>query len=137
MNTKTYINHQLRAFVFSLLIISCTNESSSLPIESTDKKLTIFILNDIHGQIDNFAKVKYLVDQEKTKTNVILTSAGDIFSGNPIVDNYPQKGFPIIDLMNRVGFDVSVIGNHEFDYGEANLKERMEQARRNVYFIRK
>ena len=131
MNTKTYINHLLRAFVFSLLIISCTNESSSLPIESTDKKLTIFILNDIHGQIDNFAKVKYLVDQEKTKTNVILTSAGDIFSGNPIVDNYPQKGFPIIDLMNRVGFDVSVIGNHEFDYGEANLKERMEQAKFN------
>mgnify|MGYP003670859608 CR=1 FL=1 len=128
MNIKIYRYHLIKAFVFLFLIISCTNKSSSLSIELTNKKLAIFILNDIHGQIDNFAKVKYLVDQEKTKTNVILTSAGDIFSGNPIVDNYPQKGFPIIDLMNRVGFDVSVIGNHEFDYGEANLKERMEQA---------
>ena len=117
-------------FLF-IFIISCTNNTvttTSEIEENLEKKLTIFILNDIHGQIDNFAKVKYLVDQEKTKTNVLLTSAGDIFSGNPIVDNYPQKGYPIIDLMNRVGFDISVIGNHEFDYGEVNLKDRMEQA---------
>ncbi len=105
---------------FLFVIISCTSGPSSLPIESIDKKLTIFITNDIHGKIDNFAKLKYLVDEEKKKTNVLLTNAGDIFSGNPIVDNYPQKGFPIIDLMNRVGYDISVIGNHEFDYGEAN-----------------
>jgi 2',3'-cyclic-nucleotide 2'-phosphodiesterase (5'-nucleotidase family) len=113
---------------FLFVIISCTSGPSSLPIESIDKKLTIFITNDIHGKIDNFAKLKYLVDEEKKKTNVLLTNAGDIFSGNPIVDNYPQKGFPIIDLMNRVGYDISVIGNHEFDYGEANLKDRMQQA---------
>jgi 5'-nucleotidase/UDP-sugar diphosphatase len=125
MQMKKYF-HLLSFFI---IIISCTNENTlaSDPINTTEN-LTVFILNDIHGQIDNFAKVKYLVDQEKTKTNVILTSAGDIFSGNPIVDNYPQKGYPIIDIMNRVGFDVSVIGNHEFDYGEVNLKDRMEQA---------
>lgn len=114
---------------FIVVLISCSSENNpAVPVENQTKNLTIFILNDIHGQIDNFAKVKHLVDEEKKKTNVILTSAGDIFSGNPIVDNYPQKGFPIIDIMNRVGFDVSVIGNHEFDYGEANLKDRMEQA---------
>ncbi len=121
---------QLLSLLF--FIISCTNDNNNdisidTPINTTEK-LTIFILNDIHGQIDNFAKIKYLVDQEKVKTNVVLTSAGDIFSGNPIVDNYPEKGFPIIDLMNRVGFDISVIGNHEFDYGETILKERMLQA---------
>ena len=125
------MKHFFKIFISSLFLISCSSNSAVGdidPIEETTKKLTIFILNDIHGQIDNFAKVKFLVDEEKKKTNVLLTSAGDIFSGNPIVDNYPQKGFPIIDLMNRVGFDVSVLGNHEFDYGEANLKERMEQA---------
>ena len=116
----------LLSFVF--IAISCSNNDSITPTESQTEKLTIFILNDIHGQIDNFAKVKHLVDKEKEKTNVLLTSAGDIFSGNPIVDNYPEKGFPIIDIMNRVGFDVSVIGNHEFDYGEVNLKDRMLQA---------
>ena len=112
-----------------LVLSACTNGSSSTEIpDATDKKLTVFITNDIHGKIDNLAKLKYLVDEEKKKTNVLLTNAGDIFSGNPIVDNHPQKGFPIIDLMNRVGYDISVIGNHEFDYGEENLKNRMQQA---------
>jgi 5'-nucleotidase/UDP-sugar diphosphatase len=128
---KHTVKHLLKALIFSLLIISCSNKEIPVSVENSTKNLTIFMLNDIHGQIDNFAKVKYLVDEEKKKTNVLLTSAGDIFSGNPIVDNYPQKGFPIIDLMNRVGFDVSVLGNHEFDYGEANLKDRMEQANFN------
>ena len=120
---------QLLSFLF--IIISCTNDNNDVsitPPTDTSQKLTIFITNDIHGKIDNLAKLKYLVDEEKKITNVLLTNAGDIFSGNPIVDNYPQKGYPIIDLMNRVGYDISVIGNHEFDYGEANLKDRMEQA---------
>ncbi|KGL64045.1 5'-nucleotidase [Polaribacter sp. Hel1_85] len=109
-------------------LTACSKETNSIIIDPVEKNLTIFITNDIHGSIDNFAKVKYLVDEEKKKTNVLLTNAGDIFSGNPIVDNYPEKGFPIIDLMNRVGYDISVIGNHEFDYGETNLKDRMQQA---------
>ena len=122
-------------YFFSIfLIISCTTDNDNIgniPNEPISKNLTIFIVNDIHGQIDNFSKIKYIIDKERQKTNVIVTSGGDIFSGNPIVDNYPEKGFPIIDIMNRVGFDVSVIGNHEFDYGETNLKNRMNQANFN------
>ena len=113
------------------LIISCTTVHDNIidpPDEQVTKNLTIFIVNDVHGQIDNFSKIKYIIDEERLKTNVIITSGGDIFSGNPIVDNYPEKGYPIIDIMNRIGFDVSVIGNHEFDYGETNLKNRINQA---------
>ena len=132
MFSKTVKKSTLKKYILLLLLtalhLSCSNNDIPISSEKESKNLTIFILNDIHGQIDNFAKVKHLVDQEKIKTNVILTSAGDIFSGNPIVDNYPEKGFPIIDIMNRVGFDISVIGNHEFDYGEVNLKNRMLQA---------
>ncbi len=92
------------------------------------KELTIFFVNDQHGQLDNFSKIKHIIDQEKLKTNVITACSGDIFSGNPVVDNYPEKGFPMIDIMNQVGFDISVLGNHEFDYGESSLKDRMNQA---------
>jgi 2',3'-cyclic-nucleotide 2'-phosphodiesterase (5'-nucleotidase family) len=34
----------------------------------------------------------------------------------------------MIDLMNSVGFDISAVGNHEYDYGESTLTDRMEQA---------
>ena len=91
-------------------------------------ELTIFFVNDQHGEISNFSKIKHIIDQEKENTKVLVSCAGDMFSGNPIVDIYPEKGYPMIDIMNRVGFDIAVLGNHEFDYGEEALQARIEQS---------
>jgi len=115
------------SFLLLVVLISFTNCSKKDEV-ALSKDLTIFFVNDQHGQLDNFSKIKHIVDAEKQVTNVIVACSGDTFSGNPVVDNYAEKGYPMIDVMNRVGFDISVIGNHEFDYGEANLKNRMEQA---------
>ena len=90
--------------------------------------LTIITMNDIHGQLKNFAKIKSIIDLEKENGPVLFLSAGDIFSGNPVVDSHPEKGYPIIDLMIKVGVVVTVIANHDFDYGEEHLKNRMAQA---------
>jgi 2',3'-cyclic-nucleotide 2'-phosphodiesterase (5'-nucleotidase family) len=111
-----------------LLITGCSNKDENKIILPVEKNLTIFFVNDQHGQLDNFSKIKHIIDLEKEKTNVMTVCSGDIFSGNPVVDNHPEKGLPMIDVMNRVGFDVSVIGNHEFDYGEAILTDRMNQS---------
>jgi len=92
---------------------------------------TIIILhtNDMHAHIDNYAKLKHIKDSLSNIYNdVFLFSAGDIFTGNPKVDRYAPKGFPMIDLMNKVGYDVSELGNHAFDYGQNILKDRIEQA---------
>lgn len=119
----------LVVFIFFFVCCSKDNgENGNIPDETITKNLTIFFINDQHGQLDNFSKIKHIIDKEKQKTNVIVACSGDIFSGNPVVDNYPEKGYPMIDVMNKAGFDISVLGNHEFDYGEANLKNRIEQA---------
>ena len=98
-------------------------------ILSGQESVVIFSINDMHSRIENFSKIKPLIDIEKGKGNkVFFVSAGDIFSGNPVVDNYSEKGFPIIDLLNRTGLDISVIGNHEFDYGQKVLSDRIFQA---------
>ena len=114
--------------IFSIVNCSKDNGENNISDETLTKSLTIFFVNDQHGQLDNFSKIKYIVDKEKQNTNVIVACSGDIFSGNPVVDNYPEKGYPMIDIMNKVGFDISVIGNHEFDYGESILTERIEQS---------
>lgn len=116
--------------LISFFVLSCSKDSgsSNSAIESTYKELTIFHINDQHGRLDNFAKIKHLVDQEISQSNVLLVCGGDIFSGNAVVDNHDEKGFPMIDLMNKVGFDVAVVGNHEFDYGESILKDRFRQS---------
>ena len=117
----------LHFLIIILLFLSCIDNNNQH--ENQSSNLTIFFINDQQGQIDNFSKIKYIIDEEKEQNpNVIVTCSGDIFSGNPIVDNYPEKGYPMIDIMNKVGFDISVIGNHDFDYGEEIFKDRMEQS---------
>lgn len=117
----------IRKKISLLFLLTCL-------ISSAQEKVIIFSINDIHSRIENFSKIKPLIDKEKEKGNkVFFVSAGDIFSGNPIVDNYSEKGFPVIDLLNRAGLDISVIGNHEFDYGQSILSDRIAQA--NFPFI--
>lgn len=111
-----------------IVVVDDKEEENDSAVDNSVQELTIFFINDQHGEIDNFAKVKYLVDKEKETRSTLLVCAGDIFSGNPIVDQYSQKGFPMIDLMNKTGFDIAVLGNHEFDYGIDVLKERMNEA---------
>ncbi len=111
-----------------LFCFSCKKSEDDIPDYSGAENLTIFFVNDQHGQINNFSRIKYIVDEEKKQNSVIVVCSGDIFSGNPVVDYYDEKGYPMIDLMNRAGFDICVLGNHEYDYGEEVLKARMEQA---------
>ncbi len=124
------MKYYLHLFLFILLFASCSKENivEDSNQDLTSKELTIFFVNDVHGQIDNFSKVKNIVEKERIETNVLITSGGDLFSGNPIVDNHPEKGYPMIDIMNDIGFDIAVLGNHEFDYGEEVLENRMEQS---------
>lgn len=111
--------------------------SASLTIQFSSfaqETIVIFAINDPHSEIENFSKIKPLIDAEKAKNQkVYFVAAGDLFSGNPIVDYHQNKGYPMIDMLNKTGLDVSVIGNHEFDYGQEILNDRLEQA--NFPFI--
>ncbi len=93
-----------------------------------ERQAVIFAVNDMHAAIDNFPKLAYLVDSLKTiYPDMLLVAAGDNQTGNPVNDQYPEKGWPVIDLMNAVGFNLSALGNHEFDTGPegfANLTAR-------------
>ena len=111
--------------------------SSFLVFQSSifaQETVVIFAINDPHSEIENFAKIKPLIDAEKAKNEkVYFVSGGDLFSGNPIVYYHKDKGYPMIDMLNKTELDVSVIGNHEFDYGQAILNDRLDQA--NFPFI--
>jgi 2',3'-cyclic-nucleotide 2'-phosphodiesterase (5'-nucleotidase family) len=99
--------------------------------DSKEIRIILFHINDVHGQIDDFARIAWVVEQEKKKnprSAVFFLNAGDNFSGNPVVDHFQPKGEPILQLMNRMGVDVMVLGNHEFDYGQEVLKGFMERA---------
>lgn len=98
-----------------------------------EDKVIILHTNDEHGEFENLGQIAYLKNKyEKKYTDVFLVSAGDIFGGNPVVDQYQKdgqdlRGKPIVALMNRAGYDVLTVGNHEFDYGQKRLQEVRDQ----------
>lgn len=120
--------------IISLLIYFCVygflTVRGSVDSKSGDTtKVVILSLNDQHAKIDNYGYLKHIVDSIRNENPyVILLSAGDNFTGNPVVDQYKEKGYPIIDLMNDVGFNATAVGNHEFDYGQATLHKLTKQA---------
>ncbi len=94
-----------------------------------EKEIVIISTNDIHGKIEQFPKLATFVERVKKKhSNVILVDAGDRFTGNPHVDHAKEKGFPIISLMNDLGYEIGTLGNHEFDFGQKILRTRINDA---------
>lgn len=82
--------------------------------------------NDMHAAIDNMPKLSAIVDSlRKTDNNLLVFSAGDNRTGNPINDLYSLPTYPMTALMNFIGFDGSAFGNHEFDNGQAGLPKVM------------
>lgn len=94
------------------LLTSCKEATREVVILST---------NDIHAQIDQFAHLATAVERCRDTVEVVLVDAGDRWTGNAYVDLAEDRR-PIIELMNRVGYDLATLGNHEFDAGQATLE---------------
>ena len=100
------------------------------------QKLTIVHVNDVHGRLKfdegqkeiGFGRLKTKVDELKEDNpNVLLLNAGDTFHG--VVDVNLTEGKAMVDLMNEVGFDAMVPGNHDFNYGYKRLLELKDLAK--------
>ncbi len=114
--------------ILTIVMLGCNDISDIQPPSLDGERVTIFFINDPHAEMGNFGKIKNIVDAERNVNRTLLVSAGDLFSGSPYVDQYVEPGLPMIDLMNKVGFDLSVLGNHEFDYGLEELQERVDDS---------
>lgn len=98
------------------LLIACSTGGKAVSGKTGEKQAVIFAVNDMHAAIDNFPRLAYIVDSLRSVyPSMILVSAGDNQTGNPVNDQYPEKGLPMIELMNALKFDMSAVGNHEFD----------------------
>jgi len=105
----------LATLIASFFLASCCPKEQKIYIVST---------NDMHANIDNFPQMAALIDSLRTAhPDLILMSAGDNRSGNPINDRYAESSKPMYELMNAVGFNVSCLGNHEWDNDVIGLRD--------------
>lgn len=113
---------------FKLLLIALLGQIL-FSCASREIEIVLLCTNDMHGRLDNFPLVAAYYDSAKAANSAtFLFCSGDMFSGNPLVDQYPERGYPIIDVMNRAGYELCAPGNHEFDFGQETLNARREQA---------
>ncbi|ONI47374.1 hypothetical protein AN644_00545 [Candidatus Epulonipiscium fishelsonii] len=107
------------------LMIATVMLSTSVYATTPQDDIIILYTNDVHCAIEEnmgYAGVAaYAKEMEEIygKEDVILVDAGDAIQGGPI--GKLTQGEAIIDIMNQVGYDVFVPGNHEFDYGLAQF----------------
>ena len=95
-----------------------------------DAEIVILSVNDMHASIDQFPKFAAMVDSLRAiYPDLLLFSAGDNRTGNPVNDQYEPVNYPMIELMNRTGFDLCTVGNHEWDANIDALHDDIERAK--------
>jgi len=131
--------------VLSLLLVFMLFSIKMLT--AAELELDILWTNDIHGGIDSYeatfinpdfppqlggggSHATYISGVRKLSDGIerdnFLLDAGDFFQGHPI--GTVTQGRAVIEYMNMVGYDLLVIGNHEYDIGEEELIRTLSQA---------
>ena len=79
-----------------------------------NNKLSIFHINDLHGQTDNIGSIlnasKKFDSEDSVGVDRLKLSAGDNICGSDL-----KKNATIAGLLNCIKIDASAVGNHEFD----------------------
>ena len=109
-----------------LLVIACfpSSEKRKRDLEEKSKDIIILHTNDVHCGVNDTIGYDGLMLFKKQLMqkyeNVILVDAGDHIQGGTI--GLITDGEAIIEIMNKMGYEVATLGNHEFDYGIEQLE---------------
>lgn len=86
------------------------------------KDLVILFTSDVHAGMDQgwgYVGLAAIRDGLAEDNHVVLVDNGDAIQGETI--GTMTDGKALVELMNTVGYDLAVPGNHEFDYGMDNF----------------
>jgi 2',3'-cyclic-nucleotide 2'-phosphodiesterase (5'-nucleotidase family) len=97
---------------------------------ATPVTFQLLTFNDFHGRIDDdTANWATTIEQQRTAdgftdANTLLVAAGDNI-GASLYASSTQQDQPTIDVLNALELDASAVGNHEFDKGWPDLRDRV------------
>lgn len=104
---------------------------------------TVVVLhtNDFHGNllattdanknsVAGAARMATIVNSVRSafgKDHVLLVDAGDAIQGATVANLFQGKS--VTDVYNAMGYNVVTLGNHEWDYGQQVLRDRIAEAK--------
>ena len=125
----------MKRFLYSLslgLIVTGIVSCSGSKNDDTDHLVKLHT-NDTHSSIDpdmkdngGIARRKVIIDSVRAaRSNVMLVDAGDAVQGSLYFTLFGGEVERV--LMNEMGYDIRILGNHEFDRGMDKLAEEWGQ----------
>jgi len=96
-------------------------------------KISFLHINDVYEispkrGVGGLAELQTLLKAERAKGHATVTTlGGDLIS--PSVMSGLTKGSQMISMMNAIGVDYAGLGNHEFDFGDEVLKQRLAESK--------
>ena len=138
-----------KIFTLALTIMSLFAAVSTVAAEEAkDTKETVEIqllaTSDIHGKMlpydyaldaestsGSLAQISTLIKELRTD-NTILIDTGDLIQGNSADLFLEDEIHPMIQGLNTVGYDIWVLGNHEFNYDVDTLEKIIGQSEQTV-----
>ncbi|HKM42467.1 MAG TPA: bifunctional UDP-sugar hydrolase/5'-nucleotidase, partial [Limnochordia bacterium] len=131
---------KFRSSSFVLVLALVTLLAVSMP--SFAAEIIILHTNDVHSRVESHVpqgaeeeqggrvRAATVVEEIRGmygKDKVLLLDAGDSLHGMNIDNLF--GGLPSIEIMNAMGYDAFTPGNHEFNYGQAVLAQRIADAK--------
>ena len=128
---------------------SLAENKTNQPVEGQEVDVRILATTDLHTNLVNYdyyqdkpaenvglAKTAILIEEaKKENSNTILVDNGDTIQGTPLgtykaIVNPVKEGeqHPMYAALQKLGFEVGTLGNHEFNYGLDYLKRVIETA---------
>ena len=113
--------------------------SGQVSAEKEAKSVDVMFLHDTHSHLNEFAtvedgesqvlggfaKIKTLINEQKAENpDTLLLDAGDFSMGTLIQVVFEEEASEI-RMLGELGFDVTTLGNHEFDYKAKGLAKMM------------
>jgi 2',3'-cyclic-nucleotide 2'-phosphodiesterase (5'-nucleotidase family) len=115
--------------LFTVALVSC----------ATRHEIRILHVNDFHGFAAAYkpygsdetqgglAHLAQRAEELRAERTTLFLAAGDMIQGNNWANLFQGKSS--IEVMNAMNIDAMVLGNHEFDFGQAILRERIGEAK--------
>lgn len=102
-------------------------------------EIRILHMNDFHGfalphrplgeqrELGGIAWLAARAQELRREKPSIFLAAGDMIQGDNFANLF--KGESVVRILNAMGLDAMVLGNHEFDFGQKTLVHRIKEAR--------
>ena len=130
--TDYYAPDQFRASDHDPVVVGL-----NLPVTPASVELNFLGINDFHGRIDSntvfFAGTIEKLRAAAAPGATAFLSAGDNI-GASLFASAIAKDQPTIDVLNALELRTSAVGNHEFDGGYADLRDRVIAGGSNAKF---